>query len=237
MYQFTSLKGKLLAEQVEEQLLRYIVEEPIPVGERLPNEFELAERFGVGRSTIREAVKGLASKNVVEVRRGSGTYVVNTAPAEEDPLGLGQIRDKHMLALDLCDVRLLLEPDIAALAAERAEEGEIRQLAALCDETEALIRAGENHLERDMEFHTCIARCTKNVVMENLIPIITSAVNTFGTLTHRSLREETISTHRAVVEAIERGDAMGARLAMTMHLTYNRQEIIRRMEERKAEEP
>ena len=72
MDEFSHLKSKLLAEQVEEQIYHYILDTPLDPGSKLPNEFELGEKFGVGRSTIREAVKLLSSKGIVEVRRGSG---------------------------------------------------------------------------------------------------------------------------------------------------------------------
>ena len=86
MYQLEKKNKKLLGSQVEEELLRYIQEQPVPIGEKIPNEFELAEYFGVGRSTIREAVKGLVTKGVLQVRRGAGTYVVSTSTLEKDPL-------------------------------------------------------------------------------------------------------------------------------------------------------
>ena len=82
-----NLKGKLLAEQVQEQIFQYILKTPVALGDRLPNEFELGEKFGVGRSTVREAVKLLVSRGILEVRRGSGTYVVSTTPVDMDPLG------------------------------------------------------------------------------------------------------------------------------------------------------
>ena len=70
MYQFEKVSKKLLGSQVEDELMNYILQEPIEIGQKIPNEFELAEMFGVGRSTIREAVKGLVSKGILEVRRG-----------------------------------------------------------------------------------------------------------------------------------------------------------------------
>ena len=92
--ELSNLKNKLLAEQVQEQIYQYILETPIAVGAKLPNEFELGDRFGVGRSTIREAVKLLISRGILEVRRGSGTYVVSTTPVDMDPLGLGRWRTR-----------------------------------------------------------------------------------------------------------------------------------------------
>ena len=118
MSDFSHLKSKLLAEQVEDQIYHYILDTPIEPGSKLPNEFALGEKFRVGRSTIREAVKLLSSKGIVEVRQGSGTYVVTTVKGLSDPLNLRSVQDKNALAFDLVNVRLLLEPCIA----ERSEE-------------------------------------------------------------------------------------------------------------------
>lgn len=233
MYQFEKMEKKLLGRRVEDALLDYILQEPIEIGQKIPNEYELAEKFGVGRSTVREAVKGLVSKGILEVRRGSGTFVVSTSSLEEDPLGLSRFPDKYKLALELFDVRLMIEPEIAVLACENATEEELDQLQRLCAEVEELCRSGEDHTAKDVEFHTCIARCSKNRVVELLVPVINSAVVTFANLTQRSLKEETIITHREILDSILRKDAVGARCAMVMHLTYNRQAIIRLIDEQK----
>ena len=155
-------------------------------------------------------------------------------PAEEDPLGLGRYDDKYHLALELFDVRLMIEPEIAALAAMNATNEEVAQLRSICDEVERIYRNGEDHVRKDIELHTVIARCSKNRVVEVLVPLINSAVHTFADVTHRALMEETIETHRAVVDAIEKHDQVGARCAMMMHLTYNRQMIIRLLEQKNA---
>lgn len=236
MYHFEKMERKLLGTQVEEELMNYILQEPVNIGEKLPNEFELAEKFGVGRSTIREAVKGLASQGILEVRRGSGTYVISTASPVNDPLGLSKLQDKYKLALELFEVRLMLEPEIASKAAEYADEKDIEQIRQICDETEQLYLQNKNHIQKDIEFHTYIAKCSRNRVVETLIPIINSAVMTFANLTHLKLKEETIRTHRAITMAIEDKDPVGAKCAMMMHLTYNRQELIRQLKEHCAEE-
>ena len=100
--------------------MNYILHEPVEIGEKIPNEYELAEKFGVGRSTIRETIKSLVTKGILEVRRGSGTYVISKSSFEEDPLGLARFPDKYKLALELFEVRLMLEPEIAALASDYA---------------------------------------------------------------------------------------------------------------------
>ena len=221
----TQSERKLLGAQTEDDLMSYILGTPVPIGEKLPNEFELGQMFQVGRSTIREAVKSLVTKGILEVRRGDGTYVKSHCSLAEDPLGLSRLDDKYKLALELMDVRLILEPEIAASAAAHATPENKAELQALCGEVERLCLSGEDHTPKDIAFHTCIARCSQNRVMEMLVPIINTAVTTFASLTHRTLRRETIQTHRAITDAILAGDAVGARCAMVMHLTYNRQAI------------
>lgn len=231
MYQFEKIDKRLLGTQIEDALMDFILQEPVKIGEKIPNEFELAEKFGVGRSTIREAVKSLVSKGILEVKRGSGTYVVSTNSLYDDPLGLSKLEDKYKLALELFDVRLMLEPEIASLTAKYASEEEVRQIVYLCDETERLYLSGKNHIPKDIEFHTCIAKGSKNRVIETLIPIINTAVMTFANMTGRSLMKETIATHRAIANAIFDRDPIGAKCAMVMHLTYNRQTLMRQLKD------
>ena len=162
--------------------------------------------------------------------------MINTNSIEADPLGFGRIEDKYKLALDLFEVRLMIEPEIAALACRNASREELGILKKLCDETEQLYRSGRNHISKDIEFHTWIAGCSKNQVVETLIPVINTAVYTFANLTHHLLMEETLSTHRAITDAILKRDSVGAKCAMMMHLTYNRQTIMKIVEEREKKD-
>ena len=220
--------------QVEDALMDDILNKPVPIGEKIPNEYELAEMYGVGRSTIRETVKSLVSKGILEVRQGSGTYVIGTDTLENDPLGFSKYEDKYKLALELFEVRLMLEPEIAALAAQKATEQDKEEIVRLCDEVENFYRAGKNHTKKDQAFHAAIAKASGNSVVESLMPTIHTAIITFVNLTYHKLMEETIQTHRAVTEAIVQGDSVGAKCAMIMHLTYNRQMLVKMMQERKA---
>lgn len=232
-YNYEKVNQKLLVPQIEDQLMIYIRQEELAVGSRLPSEHQLAELFGVGRSTIREAVKSLVSKGILEVRRGAGSFVKNIEQVPDDPLGLARFEDKYRLAMDLFDVRILLEPEMAAMACKNATNEERLQIQELCDEVERLYLAGKNHIQKDMEFHAAIAKCSRNHVVEVLVPVIHTAVTTFANLTNRKLMKETIETHRAVSDAILRGDSVGAKCAMIMHLTYNRQMLLKMVEEKK----
>ena len=116
-------KGGNKAEQAAEALVAWIVAERLAPGDRIPREEELEEQLGVGRSTVREAVKLLASRNILEVRQGAGTFLSPKQGVTEDPLGFVLVQDKRKLAEDLLELRLILEPPIAALAAEPLAAG------------------------------------------------------------------------------------------------------------------
>ena len=214
---------KTLGQQTEDQLMKYILDNQIAIGEKIPNEFELAGIFDVGRSTIREAVKGLVSRGILEVRRGDGTYVISTVYMENDVLGFGQIKDRYQLALDLFDVRLMIEPEIVTWACRKATKEQIAKLRELCNEVERLYKQGYNHIQK----------LSGNMVVERLIPVINTSVVIFANITYRTLMQETLETHRAIVNSIEHKDPVGAKCAMNMHLTYNRQVIMEFLEKSK----
>ena len=111
--------GKLLTDRVADEIVRSIIGQKLKPGDKLPNEFELAKTLGVGRSTLREAIKTLVSRSVVEIRRGSGTFVSARSGVSEDPLGLEFLTDKVQVATDLLELRFLVEPRLASLAASR----------------------------------------------------------------------------------------------------------------------
>ena len=223
---------KLLPKQAAEQIIKLIRENQLQAGEKLPNEFEMAGQLSVGRGTIREAVKILESRNIVEIRRGRGTFVCEHPGLVEDPLGLALVEDKGRLALDLCEVRLILEPELAALAAQRAGEKEIRKLAEIQEQIEKLCRQGGSYLKKDMEFHELLARISQNSVMPRLVPIIQEGVSLFIEITELSLAEETLRTHRKIVEAIQdRESPQEAREAMKEHLLLNQERIQEKIRE------
>lgn len=224
---FTEVRqsNKPLPVLVAEEITSLIVDGSFKPGDRLPSEFELAQRLGVGRSTVREATKLLVSQNVLEIHRGNGTFVCEQTGLAEDPLGLKFIQDKKRLGLDLCEIRFMIEPKIAQLAAQNATEEEMEQMQQLCDEVKALIVAGENYGERDRALHTLLATCTRNTIIPTLIPILNEAIPLFIDITHQSVKMETIQTHQAVVDAIRARDGKSAYDAMWQHLLDNQRSI------------
>ena len=209
----TNIKNQALTERIEDHLFQYILDERLAVGAKLPNEYELADRFGVSRGTIREAVKLLVSRGVLRVKHGSGTYVASLMPLKADPLGLDAIEDRIQLALDLTDVRLMLEPAIAELA---------QRLTEYCDAVRRRIQAGEDYLIEDMRFHWYLAKCSHNMVVEPLMPIIDAAVVSIANITRKELLTATVDTHQEILNGVLDQDPQAARAAVALHLEMNR---------------
>ena len=128
--------GQTRVEFAVNQIIQHILELNMKPGDQLPNEYELAKNLGVGRSTLREAIKRLVSRNVLETRQGAGTFVSAKNGVPEDPLGLTFISEGGdiKLALELSDVRMLIEPACAALAARHAKCDDIEKMKELCYE-------------------------------------------------------------------------------------------------------
>lgn len=224
---FTEVRSghKPLPELAAEEIEKLIVSGDFKAGDRLPNEYELAQRLGVGRSTVREAIKALVSRNILEVHRGNGTYVCEDTGRVDDPLGLKFMPHKKRLGLDLCQIRFMIEPEIASLAAKNATIEEIAQMQKLCDAIARRVHAGKNYGAYDQQLHTLWASCTRNSIIPSLLPILNQAIPLFIDITKCSLQEQSIKTHQAVVDAIRARDPEGAAQAMRVHLEDNRRSI------------
>ncbi len=214
-----------LSEKVARQISDLIKERNIGTGDKLPNEFELAESLNVGRGTIREAVKLLVARNCLEIRRGKGTYVTEELGRVDDPLGFEYVSDKARLAEDLYEIRMQMEPWIAGLAARQIREEEKEELQRRCDAVEEQILAGVDHYEADNAFHKYIAECTHNSVLPEIIPIITYSVQLFTRYKDPALLKSTRQTHRAIADAICAHKSAEAEHYMQEHILGNLQNI------------
>lgn len=174
---------------------------------------------------LREAMRALASRNVITIRQGSGSYVSATPGMIDDPFGLTFVEDKQKMIKDLMEIRFLIEPSIAAMAAIRADETDIKNILTACKNAEKLLLANKNHTEKDIAFHAAIALSSKNIVVPKLVPIINSSIPLISESNEYTLRDETIETHREIADAIAAHDAVRAHDAMYLHLIYNRKHI------------
>ena len=212
---------KTLAEQVADGIMNLIQETPYKAGDKLPTEKELCESTGAGRNTVREALKILASRNVLEIRQGAGTFVSEKKGIPDDPLGFSMVNDHVKLTKDLLQVRIMLEPQIAALAAQCAKEHEIKELEEILEEMEAAMKKREDYSELDTKFHTKIAQCTHNIVMENLLPVIGKGVAVFAKEVAQTEYDRTWISHRKIFCYIRDHKPFEAEMEMQYHLLYN----------------
>ena len=212
---------KTLAEQVADGIMNLIQETPYKAGDKLPTEKELCESTGAGRNTVREALKILASRNVLEIRQGAGTFVSEKQGIPDDPLGFSMVNDHGKLTKDLLQVRIMLEPQIAALAAQCAKEHEIKELEEILEEMEAAMKKREDYSELDTKFHTKIAQCTHNIVMENLLPVIGKGVAVFAREVAQTEYDRTWISHRKIFCYIRDHKPFEAEMEMQYHLLYN----------------
>jgi GntR family transcriptional regulator, transcriptional repressor for pyruvate dehydrogenase complex len=217
----------LLSKRVSKNLRDLIIIKQFKPGDKLPNEIDLSRMMGVSRSTIREAIKTLASSNVVEVMRGKGTYVCEQPGLIKDPLGIKFISDKNLLS-SLFEARILIEPRVAYLAAERALKSDLKKIKESIDRMKDLIEIKKSYKNEDLDFHKTIAKATKNPIIQRLVPIINESIiqGYFETRDIPGSAQKAIKYHSLIFAAINNGDASGAQDMMQKHLEEALQDIL-----------
>lgn len=223
--------NRTLAERAAGDLISLIREKHYVPGDRLPTEAELSKLLGVGRNTVREAIRILGSRNIITVRQGSGTFLSEKQGVADDPFGFSLVENRRKLTRDLIQVRLILEPPIAALAAQNATEEEVESLREILLEIEGLIEKREDYAQKDVAFHEQIANCSHNSVMSNLVPVIGNGVAVFAREVQRTEYKQTLISHRAIYEAIRDGRSVDAQQAMYFHLLYNENRYLEELDE------
>lgn len=223
---------KSLADTTSERIIKYIIDNKLKEGAQLPNETTLSALMGVGRSTLREAVRSLCSRNILTVQQGSGIYVCHNTGVADDPLGFTFIENKEKLVADLIEFRMMIEPRVAALAALKATPKQADELFKLANSVAECFESKAAHSEADALFHAKIAEISENVIVPQLEPLIMHAIDMFIDITHSSLKEETLKTHMDIVHAIRKNDPIAAQDAMTLHLIYNRDRLHQALEKK-----
>jgi GntR family transcriptional regulator, transcriptional repressor for pyruvate dehydrogenase complex len=211
-----------LAEQVTERLLEYIQAQQLKPGDLLPSEAMLSNSFGVSRPVVREALKILEGKGVLEIVNGKGALI---RPIDSDPLRLFFQRAMQMeqgTILELMEVRRGLEVQAAILAAGRRDEKDLQEIGRVLRSMRENMDNLEAFTRLDVEFHLRIAAASHNAMMVYLIESIRDALrNTISAgLTSRGsgLELEAIhKTHEALYETISQGDVNAAMQAMVQH--------------------
>ena len=219
---FQTIEAQRLYQQVAQQVADLIQSGELPAGERLPAERELAKRLGVSRPTVREAMIALEMAGLVEVRTGAGVFV-RAAPGS----GASDATrfDVGPSPFDLLGARLLIEPEIAAAAAARADASAIEMIA----ETIQSLRHAPDHeasLAADRRFHAAVARATGNSVVVSIVEQLWAGMSSpvFEGLSSRTGLPETdgmtIADHEEILRRIAAHEPAAAREAMRRHLRH-----------------
>lgn len=213
-----------LHRQIARRLGARIVSGEMEEGAALPNEAALSKELGVSRTVVREAVKVLAAKDLLEVRPKTGTKVRprrdwNMLDPEilewqfTGPGALAHIRD-------LLEVRLVVEPAAARAAAERAEPGDLEEIERACADMEAASGDTESSIEPDLKFHLSVLGSSHNVFMRPFGALIQAALRSSFRLTNedRAAYLRSVRQHRDVLDAIRASDPDAAEAAMRLLL-------------------
>jgi DNA-binding FadR family transcriptional regulator len=185
--------------------------------ERLPNEVQLAAEIGVGRSSVREAVRLLARDGLLDVRHGSGTFVAE--PPADSP-GVHRLLRRARL-LEVYEVRRALEVEAARLAAQRVRPEDVGRLrAGLCKRQELLGAEPAEFVDADLAFHRSIVELSGNALLLDLFAAAEPVLHEAITEMFRHERElpDVSDAHADLLDALERGDAEAAVAATVTHL-------------------
>ncbi|MDD6728435.1 MAG: FadR/GntR family transcriptional regulator [Eubacteriales bacterium] len=211
-------KSERLADSTASRLMEIIEEgERFSVGDKLPNEIDLANELGVSRSTLREAIKVLTTNGILEIRRGKGTFVTSNTIIES-----GNLSDIASGLDDLFEMRLMFEPDCAYLAAQRATDEEIEIICYYGEEIEKKILSGEDRTFEEQKFHESIANATHNSFVKQFMPIIFNAIRKGVVVMtkDKDISQDNLSDDRLIMEFIKKRNADGARTAMRLHIIH-----------------
>ena len=224
---YTAVRASRLYQQIVEQIEQSIRGGQLKPGDQLPAERDLAERFGVSRTAVREAVKALCEKGLVEALPGRGTFVIDaTSHVIKQSLDLLVNSTTAEGLAHLEDIREIFEPEIAARAATRAEP---KQVAAMRDAISVMDRMLNDvgaYIEADLDFHLALAEAAQNPLVLTLIDSIVGLLRVQRTRCFYAPKGPARGQlhHRRILEAVENHDAVAARAAMQDHLEQVRED-------------
>jgi len=209
------VQRKMLPDQIVEQLLELISNGDLTVGDKLPPEKELMERFGVGRSSIREAMGALSLVGVVDVSPGRGTVITSIENPFREKLNLNSERSKYPKLEEIIEARTVLETSIAELAARRASQKEIDEIRDALARLKSARKNTNRRRHADLSFHLAIAKASGNSVLTKMFSDYQHLLRMWMEVQETKESETDIDTdinqHVKIFEAIEKKDIEAAR--------------------------
>ena len=220
-----------VSDAIVDQIIGLISRSLYKPGDRIPSERELCKRFGVGRTSVREALRSLATMGIVDGRVGEGTFVADNRRHLEQALRWGMLLDGGDVE-SLIETRLMLESNTAFWAASRAHEENLAAIVAHLEGMEGSVSDAERFLEFDVQFHLAIASATHNPILAGLVNTTRGYLQEWikGSLQTPSggaLKRARLSViqHRAILEAVRAHEPETAREAMEAHILSSSQDL------------
>ncbi len=209
-----------LHDQISEQINKLIAEGLLKPGDRLPAERELAERFKVSRNSVRDALRTLEARGLVEIRQGDGTYIRETTAAELYQAMVDVLAMKKESIREIMQVRKIMEPGVAYYAAQNATPAGLKELETILKAQEAKAAIGDPGVDEDSQFHYKIAQMTGNGFLVSLLQLINESIRDTRDIVLRypDTRSAARVGHRRILEALAEGNPDKARAAMLAHI-------------------
>ena len=208
-----------VVDEIVERLIGLIIDEGLKPGDQLMPERELMARLEVGRSSLREAIKTLCALGVLEIKRGTGTYIgYGDTSILTKPLAWGLFLNQTSIQ-QVIEARSVIEVALAGWAAERATEVEIAAIGRLLDQLEANQSDMGSYVDSDLAFHLAIARAAHNDMLFNVLTIFQHVLRVWMETTYKESKgtKDSMALHREIFAAIQSRDAATAREAMADH--------------------
>jgi GntR family transcriptional repressor for pyruvate dehydrogenase complex len=221
------IRTSRLYEQIVQQIEDSILKGTLKAGDQLPSERDLALKFGVSRTAVREAVKALHEKGLVEAYSGRGTFITNgTSQAVTQSINLMMKFDQAEGSENLAQVRQILEPEIAALAATRIQEPQLALMREAFSTMNSALKDPDAYIEADLDFHLALAEAAENPLILSLLDSIVGLLREqrLKIFFHESGPERGQYHHARILEAIEKRDPDASRAAMRDHLQQVRED-------------
>ncbi|HKI80155.1 MAG TPA: FadR/GntR family transcriptional regulator [Pseudodesulfovibrio sp.] len=211
---------KYISDEIVNQIREMIDHGRLKPGDRLPAERKLAEQFGVSRTTVREGIKILSESGLLASRQGAGTFVSRPDDVARGGLLIDAILAGNHDLQDVFEVRKMLEPEIAALAARSGSPDAKTRLEAILMEQEQAINSGDSGAGIDQRFHQALAEASGNPVLREMVSALHEGFSRSRAEEVQSPQRQkaSLAAHRAIVEAVRNGHAMQAERAMREHL-------------------
>jgi len=216
----TPIKKTRIAEEVADRIRVLMLDGTFPPGEPLPSERHLAERFGVSRGSIRDALRTLETIGLVETLHGQGTFPLELSVDRLVAPLASVMSYRADLQDELLDVRRMFEPAVARVAALRASAEDLTELQKILDAQRLKLKTGQSAISEDTAFHAILARATRNRVVMSIMATLNDLLveSRTSSLLQKGRPARSIDGHEAVVAALRRRDAEGASQAMYNHI-------------------